>query len=128
MKYFVIAALLVLPIQALGECSHAPLELIWAEKYRDGGTISVTVSDSVGCVVGFNLNRRIGSETRGRMYFRAIPEVSDRSGLASHEEEEEILDLLSLVADSKMSRPQQKNFQEVGCKEFTDEVACRYFG
>ena len=128
MKYFVIAMLLLLPIQALGECSHAPFELVWAEKYRDGGSIKVTVTDSVGCLVGFSYNGQLGSETRGRMYFRALDQVSDRAGLASQEEEDKILDLLSLVADSIMSRTRQSEFQKVGCVGFTDDEACRYFG
>ena len=128
MKYVAIAMLLMLPIQALGECSHAPFELIWAEKYRDGGTIRVTVSDSLGCAVGFSLNGRIGSETRGRMYFRAIYQESERAGIANQEEEDEILNLLSLVADSKMSRPRQMKFLKDGWAAFSDDEVCQYFG
>ena len=128
MKYLVIAALLVIPIQALGECSRAPFELIWAEKYRNGGTISVTVTDSAGCVIGFSCDGRIGSETWGKMYFRAIRQGVDRAGLASREEEKEILDLLCLVADSNMSRTKQEEILEVGCRGQTEDEFCRYYG
>ena len=130
MKRLVIIFLLVLPFEAMGECSHAPFELIWAEKYRDGGTISLTVTDSAGCVAGFSLDWGIKSETFGRIYYRAIPQLSERAGLSSKEEEEEILDLLCLVADSNMSRARQKEILEKGCKGSGEDEAesCRYCG
>jgi hypothetical protein len=128
MKYFVIALLLALPIQALGECTHAPFELVWAEKYRNGGSISVTVTDSVGCLVGFSYNGQIGSETRGRMYFRPLHQEGERYGLASVEEEEMILDLLSTVADTTVPRTKQNEVLEAGCGDFTEDKSCRYFG
>ncbi len=133
MKYVAIAMILTLPIQALGECSHAPFELIWSEKYRNGGTISVTVADSAGCVVGFSMDRAIKSETWGRLFFRVIKQdgtdqVGAKAGIASQDEEEEILALLSLVADSKMSRPRQMKFLKDGWADFPDDDLCPYFG
>jgi hypothetical protein len=133
MEYIALAMLLLLPAQALGECSHAPFELIWAEKYRDGGTISVTVSDSVGCVVGFNLDGKIGSETRGRIYFReihpdGIHHEAASAGIASEEEEDAILDLLGQVADSHVSRPTQMEILKNGRADSSDDEGGRYFG
>lgn len=121
--------MVLLPFDAVAECSRAPLELIWAEKYRDGGTIAVTVTDSTGCVAGFSQDWAIGSETLGRIYYRAVPEGDGRAGLSTMEEERKILDLLCLVADANMPRAQQNEILDKGslCEDY-ETGFCRYCG
>ncbi len=143
MKLCVIIALLLLSGEALGECSHRqhksiwseecncshrPYELFWAEKYRDGGTIKITVADSVGCVAGFILDGRIGSVTQGRIRFLSLALESGESRLASPEEEERALRILSRVVDRYMSRAEQYERFERGCPERLSTEECRYSG
>ena len=112
------------PVLASGECSYEPFTVVRAVKYRDGGTICVAVTDSVGCLAEFRNDFRIGSPTQGRMYIGERTSGREGDRLASREEESRTLDLVSIVLDSKLSRSQQLRLQKTGCEDWTD-VDCR---
>jgi len=114
------------PVLLAGDCSYEQFTVVSAVKYRDGGTIRVAVTDSVGCLVEFRYDFRIGSPTQGRMYIGERAEGQEGDRLASWEEESRTLDLVSLVLDSNLSRPRQLRLQDKGCEDWTD-VDCRRF-
>jgi len=119
MKILVLLAMLIVPAQSLGECSHDPFAIVSVEKYRDGGTVVASITDSTGCLVECRYDGRIDSPTLGSVY------VDGR--LARGAAEHRIFRLVSAVVDSSMSRIEREESQGLGSDEERDGVRRQAF-
>ena len=120
----VIAAIcfLMSPIVAQDQCSHEPLSIERVSQYYDGGTLSVAITDSSGCLVEFCFDHRLQTETRDRVYLSPGGPLNPEARIADLDEEQSIIELLIDVIDHRYPRVVQaaiveKEFKKVALTE-----------
>ena len=112
MRTIVILGVLLAATSGWAECGKAPYSIIWADGYKDGGTIGVAVTDSIGCVVEFCIDGRLSSGSQGAIYLNGRhPSEADQQPLGTVEARE-LMGLVKRVLDAQFTAAEQDSIYD----------------
>lgn len=89
-------------------CHHVPEVIEQAYWVYDGGTVTIAVTDSLGCRVVFCIDHRMKSGTWGRVYVGG--DYPTKAHLANDDELQQVADLALRALDKAYPRIVQREF------------------
>ena len=105
-----VLAVVTLAATAQAECGREPWDIEYVSWYYDGGTIGVTLTDSLGCQVDFCVDHGMGSATWGRIYVGARAPSHESARLANEQEIQATVSLAKKALDRAYPEDAQQEF------------------